>query len=717
MSRFTLEFCDPDEEREIRASQFEQSYETYQLCLGAATVLHAVIPWISPNTLPISGIYFPISVLCCVVRAFLKGLNDQLRAHTLCQRLWVAVLIVGPGLQFLTIQLNVHPLLGVGEAMLYMFAYAMVVMTMHIQHFSFLSRSICISSMFLSLSTSGWGGWSGQRGWTTLGQPHDTVVILCGLGVGSLFGHTIERMMRGAYVLRHRMLIEREDEYRDLQRRQRSHDPAATTQADIAPFAFETLGLLGRGGSGDVFLVRKQRSQPAGAGVAGRGAAGRGAAGGGAASGEGHAEGAVFALKRVSKVGLSASRAARLREECRILQSLSSPFLVRLEEAFQTDSCVYLAMTYAGGGDLTLWIERMTARSARLVTAEVLLGLRYLHSNAIIYRDLKLENTLVGLNGHVLLSDFGVSKRLRVTMLGEQESEYGGVEVPRGEERRRQRLEAQTLLGTPSYMAPEQFSGREYSYYVDYWAAAVMLHELLTGRTTGAYDAPEVLNTGLMDAPAADMLTRMLLRDRGQRLGCGENGLGEIMGHSYFGEVTCAAPHPAEGRAARGPCTAHTHTHTHTHARTREGAHAAMGVQHAHVPTPTLHTIHVPRRAARQPLSLLGGRTFDHIGKVLAGAPIHEIDGHGGHLRRHAVVIDGNRLQIDAAAQQALVVAAVGARRRLRVHVQVLQCHPHRVAAHRGKRESTRRRRRRRERGQGRLRERRRRPGARRRWR
>jgi len=287
----------------------------------------------------------------------------------------------------------------------------------------------------------------------------------------------------------------------------------------------------------------------------------------------------VFALKRVSKMGMNASRAAQLREECRILQSLSCPFIVRLEEAFQTDSYVYLAMTYAGGGDLTLWIEEMTASSARLVTAEVLLGLRYLHSNSIIYRDLKLENTLVSLDGHVLLSDFGVSKRLRVTISEEQNREQGTAEAPQEEGRQRQRLAARTLLGTPFYMAPEQFSGMEYSYYVDYWAAAVMLHELLTGHTTGRYDAPEILDTGLMDPTAANMLTRMLHLDRGQRLGCGDEGLAEIMAHDYFAEVDWAQ---LERKELPGPLAG---SKTGCSPPERAGAAGARSISIRHPPT------------------------------------------------------------------------------------------------------------------------------------
>ena len=64
------------------------------------------------------------------------------------------------------------------------------------------------------------------------------------------------------------------------------------------------------------------------------------------------------------------------------------------------------------GGDLTRWADTLSVSSARLVIAEVLLALEYLHSKSIIYRDVKPENTLIADDGHVLLADFGVSKRV-----------------------------------------------------------------------------------------------------------------------------------------------------------------------------------------------------------------------------------------------------------------------------------------------------------------
>ena len=92
-------------------------------------------------------------------------------------------------------------------------------------------------------------------------------------------------------------------------------------------------------------------------------------------------------------------------------------------------------------------------------------------------------------------------------------------------------------------MPPEQCTpGVEYSHYVDFWAAAVMHHEMLTGEPPAGSmnigQAPEVIRgLGFMDDVVADMLQRMLIPDRSQRLGCGDTGLADIMAHAYFAGV------------------------------------------------------------------------------------------------------------------------------------------------------------------------------------
>jgi hypothetical protein len=441
MHPWTLKFVDDAMECELTATQFASSYETYQLLIGGTVIHHAVILFVSPELLLISAIYGPIAAVCLVARYFLHQLEDQQRAHMLCQRLWMGALSVGPGLQWTSIQLGYHPRVAPVSSLLYMFAYAMVVMTMHIMYFDVQSRLTCMLCMVLSLSTSGWGGWSGEAGWSVFGQPYETGLIFLSVLIGSLFGYTLERMMRASF-LQQQSHAKSEGEYRDqLQAMQASvaaerlsvATPAPDLQADIAPHSFEILALIGKGGSGDVFLV--QRRQKAGEGAAGTSE--------------------LLALKRIVKVGLGAHRSAQLLEECRIIQQLHCPFIVRLEEAFQTRSCVYLAMTYAGGGDLTRWIDEVTASSAQLVMAEVLIALRYLHSMSVIYRDLKLENTLVGADGHILLSDFGVSKRLLITLQEEEQRLPEDAEPPTDQptNRRRARKVARTVLGTVSRMA------------------------------------------------------------------------------------------------------------------------------------------------------------------------------------------------------------------------------------------------------------------------
>ena len=150
----------------------------------------------------------------------------------------------------------------------------------------------------------------------------------------------------------------------------------------------------------------------------------------------------------------------------------------------------------------------------------MLLALEYLHGQSILYRDVKLENTLVAIDGHVMLADFGVSKRL----LG------GAVSHS-----------TRTLVGTPDYMAPEQFSGEEYSFEIDFWAFAVMFHEILTSLGIGSRLAPEIAMVGLMTDLSADLLTRMLVTERTQRLGHGDAGVDEVKAHPYFGSVDFAA--------------------------------------------------------------------------------------------------------------------------------------------------------------------------------
>uniref|UniRef100_A0A7S2CJ94 Protein kinase domain-containing protein n=1 Tax=Haptolina brevifila TaxID=156173 RepID=A0A7S2CJ94_9EUKA len=148
------------------------------------------------------------------------------------------------------------------------------------------------------------------------------------------------------------------------------------------------------------------------------------------------------------------------------------------------------------------------------------MALSYLHGQRVIYRDVKPENTLIGADGHTLLADFGVSKRI-ATFCGHEgliatnaQQSVGGVDVSDGRNDGSGGVHVaatnggggscgggsggggggsrtRTLVGTPHYMAPEVFRGHGHSFASDWWGAGIMLHEMLCGSVP--LDAPHEL--------------------------------------------------------------------------------------------------------------------------------------------------------------------------------------------------------------------------------
>lgn len=164
---------------------------------------------------------------------------------------------------------------------------------------------------------------------------------------------------------------------------------AAISQVTLGDF--EPIGVLGFGSSATVRLMRTR------------------------ASGELRALKSIFKTRTDGRP-LDALGVARVLEEREILKvAHEHPFVVQLVDAFEDAHCYHLLLDYAPNGSLGLWLKRgpLAPACATLVSAEILAGLRHLHSLHIVYRDLKPDNVLVSAEGHVMLADFGVSKRLR----------------------------------------------------------------------------------------------------------------------------------------------------------------------------------------------------------------------------------------------------------------------------------------------------------------
>uniref|UniRef100_UPI00358EB8D6 ribosomal protein S6 kinase alpha-5 isoform X2 n=1 Tax=Myxine glutinosa TaxID=7769 RepID=UPI00358EB8D6 len=270
---------------------------------------------------------------------------------------------------------------------------------------------------------------------------------------------------------------------------------------------FELLKVLGTGAYGKVFLVRKL---------------------------SGHDAGKLYAMKVLKKASIvqKAKTAEHTRTERQVLEHIrQSPFLVTLHYAFQTDTKLHLILDYVSGGELFTHLyqrEHFTEEEVRIYVAAIALALEHLHKLGIIYRDIKLENILLDGDGHVVLTDFGLSKEF----------------VTEGNER------AFSFCGTIEYMAPEIVKGGHAGHgkAVDWWSLGVLMYELLTGASPFTVEGEknnqaEISRRILRSNPpfppeisttARDLMERLIVKDPKKRLGSGHDGMDEIKKHAFF---------------------------------------------------------------------------------------------------------------------------------------------------------------------------------------
>ncbi|KAI8913115.1 kinase-like domain-containing protein [Powellomyces hirtus] len=199
------------------------------------------------------------------------------------------------------------------------------------------------------------------------------------------------------------------------------------------------------------------------------------------------------------------------------------PFLVNLHSCFQTESRIYFVMEYVSGGDLMWHIQhqQFSEKRAKFYAAEVLLALEYFHRENIVYRDLKLDNILLSLHGHIKIADYGLCK---------ENMTHGST--------------TNTFCGTPEFMAPEILQDKPYGRAVDWWAFGVLIYEMLLGQSPfRGEDEEEIFEAILEDEilypvnmakDAVSLLQKLLTKDPAKRLGGGKNDADDIKKHAFF---------------------------------------------------------------------------------------------------------------------------------------------------------------------------------------
>ncbi|WRX17754.1 Protein kinase domain - like 10 [Theobroma cacao] len=293
---------------------------------------------------------------------------------------------------------------------------------------------------------------------------------------------------------------------------------------------FEIIKPISRGAFGRVFLAKKRTT------------------------------GDLFAIKVLKKADMIRKNAVEsILAERDILISVRNPFVVRFFYSFTCRENLYLVMEYLNGGDLYSLLRNLGCLDeevARVYIAEVVLALEYLHSLHVVHRDLKPDNLLIAHDGHIKLTDFGLSK---VGLINSTDDLSGPAvsgtsllddEQPQlsASEHQQERRKKRSAVGTPDYLAPEILLGTGHGATADWWSVGVILFELIVGIPPFNAEHPQtifdnILNRKIpwprvseeMSLEAKDLIDRLLTEDPHQRLGA--RGASEVKQHVFFKDI------------------------------------------------------------------------------------------------------------------------------------------------------------------------------------
>ncbi|CAL2052839.1 unnamed protein product [Caenorhabditis brenneri] len=239
----------------------------------------------------------------------------------------------------------------------------------------------------------------------------------------------------------------------------------------------------------------------------------------------GNDENEIYAMKAMEKKKMGKNK-KMVEHEWKLLTSINNPFFMTMRYSFQTHRHIVFVMPFAGGGDMLTMMEKscLTEKSAEFYLCELVEGIGYLHENEILHRDVKLENLLVGHDGHLLITDYGLS----ATSCNSDDAIEG-------------------TIGTRHTMAPEIHLKKRYGPACDWWSVGITYCDMRSSKSVfDGDDSVQYSESTVKKRPRIpnclsprerSLVNKLIVRDPAQRLGGGVDGTSAIKQHDYFKNV------------------------------------------------------------------------------------------------------------------------------------------------------------------------------------
>ena len=280
----------------------------------------------------------------------------------------------------------------------------------------------------------------------------------------------------------------------------------------------------------------------------------------------------IVAIKKMKKEEMhKKNQVLHVRAERDVLSEAKNEWIVDLKFSFQDQNYLYLGMEFLPGGDLmSLLMARdiLPEQEAKFYAAEIVMAIESVHKLDCIHRDLKPDNVLIDSDGHIKLSDFGLTKKLDIKLIdnnlqnelrnfgnnnfgsngnsrfknlsyAQQFSQFKSMKS------KKRRAFAYSTVGTPDYIAPEVIRQKGYGQEIDWWSLGVIMFEMMIGYPPFFSESSTETCKKILDwkntlnirpeaniSKEAEDILRKLITDPENRLGV--NGADEIKSHPFF---------------------------------------------------------------------------------------------------------------------------------------------------------------------------------------